>query len=369
MEYEIEFHPVGDASKAGDAISLRYWDGTNHQIIIVDGGTDTAGEVLVEHIRLHYGADTHISHVINTHPDTDHACGLRAVLKNFSVGTLWLHGVWHHAEEMLPYFSDPRWTVGGLEKAIRKNYGVISELLDLAAEKNIPVYEPFQGTQIGPLTVLSPSRWSYLRLVPQFRKTPAANTNALEADNMLLQSGGIASWIARALAGAMSWITEDWSIELLKENPVTAAENETSTVLFGRFGDARILLTGDAGANALSWSIQFASNQGLPIFQPTLMQVPHHGSRSNVSPSVLNELLGPPQTEGSPARGVAVVSAPKDDTTHPRNMVMNAFLRRGYPVNKTQGAYYRQFSAGYPRRTNEVAAQPFEWFHQVENYD
>lgn len=82
MDFELEVHPVGDASRAGDAISLRYWDSERFQIIVVDGGTDTSGEVLVEHIKAYYGADAKIAHVISTHPDTDHACGLRAILTN-----------------------------------------------------------------------------------------------------------------------------------------------------------------------------------------------------------------------------------------------------------------------------------------------
>jgi hypothetical protein len=49
-------------------------------------------------------------------------------------------------------------------------------------------------------------------------------------------------------------------------------------------------------------------------------------------------------------------------------MVLNAFLRRGASVGKTQGRYYL-YHQGMPTRTNEVAAVPFEFFDQVEAYD
>lgn len=370
MDYEIEFHPVGDASKAGDAISIRYGTEGNYQVIVVDGGTDSAGDNLVAHITRFYGADTVIEHVISTHPDSDHACGLRAVFKNFKVNNLWIHGVWHHADEMLPYFADKRWTTDGLAKSIRSEYSVVQELLELAEEQGTAVYEPFQGEKIGPLTVMSPHRWSYLRLVPQFRRTPEADSEALAADQMVVgpSTKGFGQFFKSLVESAVSWIAESWNIEYLKEGSVTAAENETSTVLYGVFGNYSVLLTGDAGVNALTWAMDYADSQSIKLANVDLIQVPHHGSRSNVTPSLLDRLLGPILPEGSPAQKMAVVSVPKDDASHPRKMVVNAFHRRGAPVHKTQGAYCRTHS-GMPGRTTEVAAVPFELFAQVEDYD
>jgi beta-lactamase superfamily II metal-dependent hydrolase len=370
MNYEIEFHPVGDASKAGDAISIRYGTDGDYQVIVVDGGTDDAGDDLVAHITRFYGPHTVIEHIISTHPDADHACGLRAVFKNFEVNNLWIHGVWHHAEEMLPYFAQKSWTVDGLAKKIRSEYSVVQELLELAEEQGTAVYEPFQGEQIGPFTVMSPQRWSYLRLVPQFRRTPEADSDALAADEMVVgpSTKGLGQLFKSLIERAVSWIAESWNIEYLKEDAVTAAENETSTVLYGAFGDFSVVLTGDAGVNALTWAMDYADSQGISLADVDLIQVPHHGSRSNVTPSLLDRLLGPILLEGSPARKMAVVSVPKDDASHPRKMVVNAFRRRGAPVHKTQGAYFRKHS-GMPVRSNEVAAVPFEFFTQVEGYD
>ena len=372
MDYEIEFHPVGDASRAGDAISIRYGVNGAYEIMVVDGGTDDAGSELVEHIKSFYGSDTVISHVVNTHPDTDHACGLREILRNFQVKNLWLHGVWHHADEMLPYFADKRWTGEGLATAIRDRYPVVKELIELAEEQGTNIYEPFQGVAIGPFAVLSPSRWTYLRLVPQFRKTPDHDPEALTADNMLLgrveKSGLLGQIVQKATAAIRAWVDENWDIELLRERSITAAENETSTVLYGRFGDKSVLLTGDAGVNALTWACNQADARGFDLSTLAMVQVPHHGSRSNVTPSILDRLLGPKLPRGSAKRRSAFVSVPKDDENHPRKMVMNAFHRRGAPVYKTQGVYIRHYS-GMPARRGESAAIPFDWFDKVEEYD
>lgn len=370
MDYEVEFHPVGDASKAGDAISIRYGINGDYRVIVIDGGTDDSGTALVDHIAAVYGRHTVIEHVISTHPDTDHACGLRKILAAYRVENLWLHGVWHHAAELLPYFEDKRWTEDGLTSAIRKQYSVIEELIDLAAAQNTPVYEPFQGAKIGPFTVLSPSRWSYLRLVPQFRKTPAFDSAALSDENMLIgtkaATGGLLGKIADQLR---AWAEEAWNIETLREGSVTAAENESSTVLYGDFGVDKILLTADAGVNGLWWSCEFADQNGLSLEALKLVQVPHHGSRSNVTPSILNRILGPVLPFGSVSKRLAIVSAPKDDTRHPRKIVLNAFHRRGAPVYATQGKYVRSHSGAMPDRPTEVPLTPFGIFDQVEAYD
>jgi len=41
---------------------------------------------------------------------------------------------------------------------------------------------------------------------------------------------------------------------------------------------------------------------GFPMQQFTFVQIPHHGSRRNVGPTVLNRLLGGIQLEGSDTR-------------------------------------------------------------------
>ena len=371
MDYEIDFRPVGDASKAGDAIIVRYLTEGEYKLIVVDGGTDESGKALVTHIKNQFGSNAVIQHIISTHPDTDHACGLRAVMESFRVENLWLHGVWHHTSEMLHLFQDKRWTEHGLADYIREKYSVIDELIDLAAARGIPVYEPFQGQKIGPFTVLSPARRTYIHLVPQFRKTPACDNDALNTASLNLGSKNLTATrnVFSTIIEAVRNVAEAWNIETLKENPKTAAENESSTVLFGQFGDRAILLTADAGVNALTWACNYADSQGFRIADVNMLQVPHHGSRSNVSPTLLNRLIGPIMPYGSAARRIAVVSAPKDDSSHPRKIVLNAFKRRGVDVYGTQGSNCRHWHGNFPARLGETNLAPFELFSEVEAYD
>jgi beta-lactamase superfamily II metal-dependent hydrolase len=175
--------------------------------------------------------------------------------------------------------------------------------------------------------------------------------------------------LEKALVKAQKWIGESWEFERLKDGGVTSASNETSVVLYGSFeNNDRVLLTGDAGVNALTWAADYAEASGLPLRQFSFVQIPHHGSRRNVGPTIMNRLLGPVQPAGSPPRFSAFVSAPKDDDTHPRKMVLNAFMRRGGRVIATQGLK-KVFWGGFPVRPGYVAAEAMPFASQVEEYD
>src|SRR5205823_5233514 len=109
--------------------------------MVVDGGTSDSGAAIVNHIRTLYGADTVVSDVISTHPDTDHCSGLRDVLTELPVERLWLHRLWNYASEMLALglFANKQWTEQGLAQAIRKEYSIVDELIELASDQGTTI--------------------------------------------------------------------------------------------------------------------------------------------------------------------------------------------------------------------------------------
>lgn len=367
LNFDIEFLPVGDGTKAGDAIVISYGVNGPEQVMVVDGGTVDSGEAMVKHIQKYFSSEAVITHLVSTHPDSDHASGLRPILEHFKVSNVWLHGLWHHAAETLHLFKDKRWTVDSLAQAIRREYSIIDELIHLANSRGTTIYEPFQGTQIGPFVVLSPTRFAYEHLLPQFRKTPEPDVEQLKQSQMWIEPR--TSFLGKLLERVVDLIPENWDIETLREGGVTAAENESSVVLYGDFGKSAVLLTADAGINALSWSYNYGRSIGVDFSKIDLIQVPHHGSRNNVSPSLLNHLVGPKQLRGEATERLkAIVSAPKDDENHPRKVVMNAFKRRGAPVCTTQGSKYR-YHSGFAARDGYSVAMPLDFFDKVEKYD
>ena len=371
MRCEIEFLPVGSASKAGDAIIVRYGEQNAYDIMVVDGGNADSGETLVAHLRKHFGTNVIVADVVLTHSDIDHASGLRKLLEEIPVRNLWLHIPWFLAKEARHLFSNKSMTETGLHNVVKKEYDIISEIVDLGVAQKCNIYYPFEGSTIGPFRVLSPSRHAYLHLLPQFDKTPDPDQPLLESMNWWLgkQPNLLARLLDRTMAKAQTWVEEKWASERLKDGGVTSASNETSVVLYGDFGEhGRVLLTGDAGVNALSWAANYADANRLPLGQFAFFQIPHHGSRSNVGPTILNRLLGPILPDQSPTRFTAFVSAPQDDDTHPRKMVLNACIRRGAKVIATQGTSKIHWG-GFPKRDGYTDAIPYPFSTRVEAYD
>jgi beta-lactamase superfamily II metal-dependent hydrolase len=369
MNCEIEFLAVGSGSKPGDAIILRYGDVNAYHLMLVDGGNAETGDKIVAHLKRYFGPHVELEHVLLTHSDADHASGLRTVLKEIPVKTLWLHVPWLLSAEAVHLFKDKRWAAEGLSAAIKKEYDIVSEVFDLANAQGSKMFYPFQGYDIGPFRILSPNKAAYLHLLPQFEKTPDPDQQAIEAVSMWLGKASMMQKLVElAKAKAESWTTETWEKERLRDGGMTSASNESSVVLYGAFdNNRRVLLTGDAGVNGLSWAAQYAISVGLPLQQFTFIQIPHHGSRRNVGPTVLNQLLGSIQIEGSNSRFDAFVSAPAEDETHPRKIVLNAFKRRGGRVIPTQGTNKIHYG-GFPKRDDYTDVEPCPFYTKVEEY-
>lgn len=371
MNCEIEFLPVGDGCKPGDAIVVRYGDASAYEIMVIDGGNLDSGKAIVSHIRKYFGYDAVVTHAVVTHPDADHASGMREVLDGPTVKNLWLHKPWEFAEASRPYFLDKRWTDQGLTQFIRKEYDIVSELVETAEKKKIPVVQPFAGMHIGPFQVVSPFQGVYPYFMPQFDRTPDPDQAAIEAAGFWIGKppGAFATFLEKAAAKVQKWIDESWENERLKDGGRTSASNETSVVLYGDFGPGRrVLLSGDTGIWGLNMVKCFAQKNGLALQDFMLVQVPHHGSRRNVGPTILNEILGPIKPKDTPAHSQAYVSAPKDDDTHPRKMVLNAFIRRGYGVAATQGRKIILWG-GFPRRPDYGGLDNLPFSPNVEDYD
>ena len=372
MHCEIEFLPVGEASKAGDAIVIRYGDPQAYALMVIDGGTIDSGNAVVAHIQQYFGNNATISHAVLTHADADHASGLRVVLSELKVSKLWLHVPWWSAAAAKTYFADQKLSAEQLAVKIYDQYDIIAEIVKIAQGKKIPIEQPFAGMNIGPFRVLSPYQSVYEYLLPQFDLTPDPDESLIKAAGFWIgkQPSALARAVDRAMAKVQKFAKENWNNERLKDGGVTGASNESSVVLYGDFtpGPGRILLTGDAGVWALNHAAYSIEQNGLALRDFAFVQVPHHGSCRNVGPTILDRLIGPIQPEGSAARFSAFVSAPKDDDTHPRKIVRNAFIRRGAKVIATQGTS-KIFWGGFPVRANYDVAPILPFSPDVEEYD
>ena len=167
--FEVDFLEAGEKS-SGDAICLRYRD-VNDYTHVVDGGYKDDGDSIAAHIRKYYEEEIFVDHVVLTHPDGDHAAGLKTVLEEFNVGYLWMNRPWEHVSVLLGRFNYD-YTETGLRQRLRKDFPHTAELEDIADERGIEIRHAFQGAQIGAFTVLAPSVERYLDLIVDSEKTP-----------------------------------------------------------------------------------------------------------------------------------------------------------------------------------------------------
>jgi beta-lactamase superfamily II metal-dependent hydrolase len=326
LPFEIDFLPVGKSS--GDAILVRYGNPlSGYMVHLTDGAYSDTADTIIKHINAWYDGAA-IDHMVLSHADDDHATGLVEVLRRHPVRNLWMNRPWLYAKEVIDKFH-PNYTVEGLTAKMRELHPYLVEMEKIANEKKIPIREAFQGTQIGDFRVMAPSRERYLRLIPELDKTPQSFADAAKA---------LGGFITDAAKTAAAWIMESWLGETLGDDLSTSASNETSLIQWANIDNKRILLTADVGPEGLNEAANFAEISGV-LAPPHFVQLPHHGSRHNVSRSTLNRWLGDPLPEGSPNRGAAFCSVGEGDGAekYPRKVVSNAFLRRGYPVHTTKG--------------------------------
>ncbi|MDD5751242.1 MAG: hypothetical protein PHS73_01850 [Candidatus Peribacteraceae bacterium] len=366
MGHEVDFIRVGEKSRSGDAIALRFGNlhGQRDEqfIIVIDGGTQQSGEELVTHIEQHYGTDT-VDLAISTHPDADHSVGLRVVLEKMKVKKLWMHKPWEHAEDIRELFLNPRLTDVSLRTTLQKSLDNARDLITIAREKNIPIEEPFSDDNLGipGLWVLGPSREYYQSLLPHFRDTPEAS-----AEPGLLRK--TAQIVTEAV---MRWLDETWDIETLidptEEENLRSAENNSSVILLVRTNDGKhMLFTGDAAVPALTLAADRAQALGFDLpNQIELVQIPHHGSRHNVGPTILDRILGPKRQQPANPKTATVSAAVEGEPKHPSKKVTNAFQRRGCVVQATQGKS-KCLPHNAPPRAGWEAAQPLPFYEKVE---
>jgi beta-lactamase superfamily II metal-dependent hydrolase len=322
--FEVDFLPIEKTgelgSKSGDAISVRFTEIETGEIrvVVIDGGYSYTGEALKEHIQRWYQVE-HIDLMISTHADMDHINGLATVMEEMTVGELLLHIPHNHVGSATDF----------------SNIEVVDALIGIAEEKGVVITEPFTGmTRFnGQIRILGPTKQYYTELVEEHLSEARSVTAAAKVVEFLKNSG-----IVKRAENLYEWAIEAIPfIETLGEDGETGPRNNSSVITLLQADDDRLLFTGDAGIPALSagcdeYERLFGIFEDWPL---DFFQAPHHGSRRNLSPSLLNRMFGEPGNNlFSPT---CFISSAKNDLKHPSPKVTNALKRRQLNVYATEG--------------------------------
>lgn len=316
-----------NGQRSGDAIVLRI-SGERYPspaIVVIDAGFTDTGQQVVDHIQRYYDTDQ-IDLVISTHPDTDHLNGLKTVLEECQVTELLIHQPWLHSAD----------------SSLLSNYERLCEIYDLAVQRGVVVSEPFAGMSRfeGMINILGPSQEYYseqLLLAIDEERTGRAKERFSTSF-----SHGLFSGAANLLEKVASYLP----FETLTDEDDTGPRNKTSVVTLLDVEEARTIFTGDTGIEGLSNAIDEYESLLGPISStpPVAFQVPHHGSKHNLGPQLLDRILG---SQDAPYGSViALISSAKAAPKHPSPKVTNALNRRGASVYATEGKSICFFSPG-----------------------
>jgi beta-lactamase superfamily II metal-dependent hydrolase len=353
MGYEIDYIAVGgDGERSGDAIAFRYGDllGENglitQTVVVIDGGTKGSANTLVNKIKTQYETDT-IHHLFSTHPDMDHISGIKEILEQLTVQNLYIHIPWNHIDEIKDRFKRD-FTVEQLNKKLQKEFELVNEVVELALNKGVTIVEPFVGEHVNDnIHIVGPTRQYYEELLCQSDKTPETKT-ALE---QVLESYYVA---LKEKEGNL--IHDNVNVELLDETAETSPENNSSVILYMHIDGRKLLFTGDAGIPALTNVATLMDKVEIPLSDLSFFHVPHHGSKHNLSNSILKKIKSE----------ISYVSAAKASPKHPSKRVTNALIKNGSKVYVTRGAnLFHQYKA--PPRIGLAANEEDFYYWFIEN--
>lgn len=314
-KYHIRFFRVGTASKGGDAIVVEVFDeDDNPHIAIIDGGYTENGQRIVDYLAGKYsnnGKNTvKVDFVFNTHPDLDHISGLKTVLESdeLKVVNLVYNRPWRDAGLKKEWFADKRITENSLVNRIKDSFGKADELEDIAKDKHIKVCPCKSGTHAwgGTMLVLGPSESLYKQNLLISDKTP---DSFLTKYNKGYQVSTLSEEDYKPGYGkTIEWIDDEQTSEI----------NQTSLILALILGDYKFLFTGDAGKDALNEALDYWESLGNKASDFSVVQLPHHGSRKNIDPSILKRLNAP----------VYIISCPPEGLKegHPSRRLINKIL-------------------------------------------
>lgn len=344
--FEIDFLPVGKGEDSGDAICMRWGydlcsDNPDQFVMIVDGGYKETGEEVLAHIKEFYynqgKLPINIDVVISTHPHQDHISGLLPIIEGSDhANWLVMHTPWRH-DGLKKWFDD----AGALKEVtihnkLKEGLSTAVELERLAKKNKISVCEAFAPWKSKDFYgcrfyILSPEKIFYEALLPDFNATPGNGT--IDRGRRLNSTG-------RRVDASRCPLDEDGE---------TSAENESSIILLIYIApkDKYVLLTADGGKLALSQAIREMKSLKIDVNNIDIFQVPHHGSVQNVTPTILDAIMGAPVPEDARLfrkKSIVSVSANADEE-HPADAVRNSILERGSRFCATAGTA-KHFSYG-----------------------
>lgn len=342
-KYRIVFFKVGEGSKGGDAILIElFYNDNNPYLILIDGGYKATGESICKFVKKEY-TSPRFRCLINTHPDIDHLSGFKSLLEDdlIQIDRIYMNRPWKDSGFKASFFNDNRITPNSLLARLKNAFATADDIEMLAGKRNIPISNLFAGDKLlpGVLTILGPSKKFYQKHLLTSDKTPASIYNEMNSAHYTPTIMSEENYVP-CMGNFIEWFDEEQ----------TSAVNQTSVVLLLEIGDSKFLFTGDAGKDALNEALNEYESMGdnNDCHDITHFQLPHHGSRKNIDPAILERI--------SPS--ICIISCPPngDSEGHPSRRLINKILEMNkntkiYVTKQCNFIFHKGMSVKYKHQT------------------
>jgi beta-lactamase superfamily II metal-dependent hydrolase len=324
MGFEIDVLGCGDGCKGGDAIVFRYGnlmsDPISQRIVVVDGGYTANGEEIYRLITDKYKSKN-IYLAILTHPDLDHVQGLKRLFEynDLKITNLIMHRPWLNEAIINANYTDGRITNNSIKERLKKTFSYAYELSELAEKKGTTIIEPSivdYSLDFGAnLYILGPCDSWYKTKLLESDKTP----DCVASDS---------KFVAFSASDEYENYTPGQSVKWYYDDPHTTPINETSVVCLFEYNGIKVLFTGDVGREGLKLAVENANSKSLSLKDLMIFFSPHHGSRKNLTPELMDAIKSTFTFLSTP---------PEGDPHHPSRRLVNKYKEKGHTLYSTNG--------------------------------
>jgi beta-lactamase superfamily II metal-dependent hydrolase len=277
----------------GDCLLIEYGSKSHVHRLLIDGGVAPTYNTLRERLLAIPDEERLFELLVVSHVDADHIEGIVKMLTDktldFRVHDVWFNG-WQHLTEGQPAdFGGVQGEYLGAMIQKRKllwNHARGGGAIYVPDEGPLPVFELRGGLK---LTLLSPTLETMWRMADAWEKEvqkAGLDPNHPKEALKLMQTKG------KKLIAHFS--DEGPDIEELAADAFkgdSAPANGSSIAFLAEHEGKSVIFAADAYGDVLAASIdRLLEERGLEVLEVDAFKLPHHGSKANVSPSVLERV-------------------------------------------------------------------------------
>lgn len=276
-------------ARHGDCIFIEYGNAKKTSRMLIDAGPAPTYLNLRERILAIPEGKRHFELFVITHIDADHIEGAVRLLQDdklkVTYGDIWFNGWKHLKRKQKAVLGGPLGeylTSTILKKGLPWNEAFGGESIVVPDEGPLPVVELNGGMK---LTLLSPS-WEQLEKLRSKWQKEVEAAGLVPGKAKMAQEKLATVKRLQPVLGEVAVNVQKLGGTPFKQD--TAPANGSSIAFLAECEGAKAIFSGDAYPNVMAASLRRLLKKPTDKLELDVFKIPHHGSRSNISPELLD---------------------------------------------------------------------------------